>query len=152
MLNEDLMLSKKATDETLQRAIATAAGVPASAVCVVGEGAVGPEPNAPGIAVLVERIDAEGDFPLAIEYWPRVEATKEGRLDEIKKLCGILDCRALADDGTEIPGRFLEVGASGPLRIVNLDGDKEVAGVYDVQSEEPLPEPQGPTAKQKENA
>ena len=107
MLNEDLMLSKKATDETLQRAIATAAGVPASAVCVVGEGAVGPEPNAPGIAVLVERIDAEGDFPLAIEYWPRVEATKEGRLDEIKKLCGILDCRARGrrnGDTRTVPG------------------------------------------------
>ncbi len=138
MLNEDLILSKRVDAEALRQAIATAAGLPVSAVCVVEGNEVEPAAGAAEVALVVERVEAAGDYPLAVEYWPRGEVPKDGRLDEIRELCALLDCRALVDDGTAIPGRFLEVGASGPLRFINLDGDREVDGTFVARSEEPL--------------
>lgn len=89
------------------------------------------------LVCLVTRLGS-GDFPTLLSVSANLLADLP-RIHTVARLCQLLRCRCLVDDGLVNPFTFLLVDGSGKSRKVSVDVDRWVRDEYVIGRMESLP-------------
>jgi hypothetical protein len=133
----DVLIDVEVEQDEVRSALCALLSLSAEAVAIVASyedlAAQAPEPTA---ACLVARLSA-GDFPTLLSLFEGITAHMP-RITTAARLCQLLRCRCLVDDGSNNPYTFVLVDAAGKCRHVSVDVDRWDRHEYVIDRMEPL--------------
>jgi hypothetical protein len=134
----DVLIDVEVEQDEVRSALCALLSLPAETVAVVEsyEDLAAHAPEAT-VACLVARL-FKGDFPTLLSLFAEIKADIP-RIVTAARLCRLLRCRCLVDDGSNNPYTFLLVDAAGSCRWVSVDVDRWDRHEYVIDRMEPLP-------------